>query len=213
MAVIIYLNAAGRFGQFEQLRNLLQQFALRCAFGKLAVKRLFGIARRLFDKPHPVAALRHADFDFTFGPFGQRLRQQVRLGQLAIEKDAFGRRNVLVELGKEAGEHLVLAHFRNMRGKERTMPPILPATNEKRLNAHNAIAVRQRENIGIADTLGVNCLRPLDEGECLQTVAYHGRPLEIERLGGQLHLFRQLCLHNRGFAIEKGFCVSHKAFI
>ena len=141
MAVVINFDSARRFGQFEQVSHLLQQFTLRGALRQLAVERFFGVARRLFNQARTVAALRHADFDLAFGTFGQGLRQQVCLAQLPIKENGFCRGYILIKLREEAGEHFVLAYFGNMRGEEGAMPPILPATNEKCLNAHHAVAM------------------------------------------------------------------------
>ena len=114
MAVVVNLDPAGRLGQFKQVRHLLQQLALRRAFGQAPVQRLFGIARGLFNQPDAVTALRHADFNLALGTFGQCLRQQIRLGQFAIEQYVFGRRHIFVKLRKEAGEHFILSHFGHM---------------------------------------------------------------------------------------------------
>ena len=213
MAIVVNLDPARRFGQFKQVRNLLQQLALRRALRQSPVQRLFGVARGLFDKPHTVATLRHADFNLALGAFGQCLSQQIRFGQFAVEQYVFGGRHVFVKLRKEAGEHLILGHFGHMGREKRTMPPILPAADEKRLNTHHAVAVRQGKDIGIANALRINRLRPLNEGQRLQPVAQHGRTFEIERFGRALHFLRQLCLHIRRFAVEEGFGICDQPII
>ena len=167
MAIVVDFDPPRGFGKLEQVSNLLQQFALRRAFGQLAVERFFGVARGLFYKAHAVAALRHANLNLALGAFGQRLRQQIRLRQLPVQKNAFCGRDIFIKLRKEAGEHFILAYFGNMGGEEGPMPPILPTTDKKRLNTHHTIAVRQREYVCIADTLSVNRLRPLNEGQRL----------------------------------------------
>ena len=183
MAVIINFDPARRFGQFEQVRHLLQQFTLRCALGQSPIERFCRVARRLLDQAHTVAALRHADFDLALGTFGQRLRQQICFGQLPIEENEFRRGNIFIKLREEAGEHFVLAHFRNMRGEKGTMPPILPTTDEKRLNAHHPVAMRQRKDVGVAYAFCVDRLRPLNEGERPKPVADHGGAFEVESFG------------------------------
>ena len=213
MAVVIDFDPARRFGQFEQVSHFLQQFTLRSALRQLAVQRLFGVTRRLFDQAHTVAALRHADFDLAFSAFGQGLRQQVRLGQLSVKENGFRRGNILIKLREKACEHLVLADFSNMRGKEGTMPPILPTTNEKCLNAHHAVAMCQRENVSVAHALRVDRLRPLNKGKRPKPVADHGGAFKIQRLGGGFHFLGQFGLHSGGFAGEEGFGVRDKTVI
>ena len=213
MAVVINFYPARRFGQFEQVSHLLQQFTLRGALRQLTVERFFGVTRRLFDQAHTVAALRHADFDLAFGTFGQGLRQQVCLAQLPIKENGFCRRHILIKLRKKAGEHFVLTYFSDMRREEGPMSPILSAANEKRLNAHHPIAMRQRENVSIAHTLSIDRLRTLNEGQRPKPVADHGGAFEIESLGSGFHLLGQLSLHSRGFAVEERFGVGNQTLI
>jgi hypothetical protein len=54
--------------------------------------------------------------------------------------------------------------------------------------------VGEREDVGVAHSLGIDRLAALDEGECLQPVAQHRRQLEIEILGRGLHLLAELGL-------------------
>ena len=71
----------------------------------------------------------------------------------------------------------------------------------------------QGKDIGIANALRVNRLRPLNEGQRFQPVAQHGRTFEIKRFGRALHFLPQLCLHGRRFAVEEGFGVGNQAVI
>ena len=203
MAVVIDFDPARRFGQFKQVSHLLQQFTLRRALGQSPVERLFGVTCGLFDQAHTVTALRHADFNLAFGTFGQGLRQQVCFSQLPIYKNGFRRGYIFIKLREEARKHFIFTHFRNMRGEEGTMPPILSAANEKRLNAHHPVAMRQRKDIGVAYALGVDRLRPLNEGERPQPVPNHRGTFKVECLGRRLHLLGQFRLNSRGFTVEE----------
>ena len=102
--------------------------------------------------------MRYCNLDLAFGAFGQCLRKQVRLGEVAVKQDKPRGRYILVKLRQEAGKHFVFAQFGHMAGEERAMTPILPAANEERLDAHDAVAVRQREDVGIANALGIDRL-------------------------------------------------------
>ena len=80
------------------------------------------------------------------------------------------------------------------------MPPILAAADEERLDADHPVLARQREDVGIAHTLRVDRLRPLHEGQRLQSVAQQRSQLEVHRLGRRLHLRAELRLHPRRLA-------------
>lgn len=70
-----------------------------------------------------------------------------------------------------------------MRREEAAVPPILPAANEEGLDTHLPRRTGQRENVGVAEPLGVNRLATLDIGQRAQPVAIHRRKLIILRLG------------------------------
>ena len=89
------------------------------------------------------------------------------------------------------------------------MPPILSAANEEGLNAHDAVAVGERKNIGIADALRVDRLTTLDEGQRLEPVAQHGGTFEVQPFRSGLHLGGELRLYAGGFAIEEGFGIGN----
>ena len=137
----------------------------------------------------------HGNLDLALCTLGQGLRQQARLRQFSVEQYQLCGRHILVKLREEAGEYLVLAHLGDMRGEERAVPPILPATDEECLYSHHAIAVRQRKNVGVANALRVDRLRPLYEGQRLQPVAQHRGTFEIKRLRRALHFRGKLRLH------------------
>ena len=210
MAVVINLDPFGRFGQFEQIGHLLQKLALRSALGQPPVQRLFRIAGGLRDQTHTVATLGNRNFNLALGPFRQRLCQQIGLSQFSVEQDETCGRHIFVKLREEAGEHFVFAKLRNMRRKKGAVPPILSAANEEGLNAHDAVAVGERKNIGIADALRVDRLTTLDEGQRLEPVAQHGGTFEVQPFRSGLHLGGKLRLHTGGFAIEEGFGVGDK---
>ena len=151
MTVVIDLDPLRRFGKLEQVSNLLQQFALRRAFGEAAIQRLDCIARCLLDKPNAIAALGANNFDLAARPFGQRFGQKRRLWQVAVEQDCFWRRYFLIELGKEAGQDLFFRQVLCVGREECAMPPILATANEEGLDAHLPGLGRQRKNISIAN--------------------------------------------------------------
>ena len=170
---------------------------MRRAFGQPPVERFFGVALGLRDQPDAVSALRMRYLDPALGAFGQRLRQQVGFGQCPVEQYAFRGRHILIKLREEAGKYLLLGQFLRMCREESAVPPILPATDEERLYPHHTIFVRQREDIGIANTLRVDRLAPLDEGQRLQPVAQHGSTFKIKAFRRAFHLFGKLGLHAR----------------
>ena len=90
------------------------------------------------------------------------------------------------------------------------MPPILPATNEKCLNAHHAIFVRQRKDVSITYTGCIDCLRTLNKGQRFKAVTHHRRAFKIQRLCSRLHLFGQLGLNGGGFATKESFGVGNQ---
>ena len=203
MAVVIDLDAVGRLGQVEQLGDLAQQLRLRGRFGQPPVERLDRVALGLIEQAAARAPLWRTQRDLAPGLLRQRLRQHRLIGQVAIDEDGARRWHLLVELHQELREHLLLRHVGDMAGEERAVAPILAATDEERLDPDDAVLRREREDIGIADPVGVDELRPLDEGQRLETIAQDHRALEIHRLGGALHLRAQLGLDLRRLAGEE----------
>ena len=121
--------------------------------------------------------------DLATGALGQRLLQQLAIGQLAIDQDAPRRRHVLVELDEEARHHFVLRHVAGMRREEGAMAPILPAADEEGLDRHRPGLAGQREDVGIAQPLGMHRLDALDVGQRAQAVAVDGGELVVLLLG------------------------------
>ena len=195
MAVVVDLDALRRLGQLEQVGDLAQQFRLRGRFGQPPVERLDRVALCLIHQAAAIPPLRHRQRDLIPRALAQRLGQQPAFRQIAVEQDRPRRRHLLIELGQERGEHLVLGHVGGVRGKEAPVPPILPATDEERLHADHPVLRRQREHVGVADPLGIDRLTALDEGQRLQPVAQHGGQFEVHALGRRLHLLAQLGLH------------------
>ena len=81
-----------------------------------------------------VAALRHSIVTLRPARSRQRLGEQFRLGQLAVDQDAPRRRHLLVELDQEAGQHLRLGHVGGVRREEAAVAPILAAADEEGLD-------------------------------------------------------------------------------
>ena len=167
MAVIVDLNALRRLSQVEQIGDFAQQLALCGALGKAPVQCLDRIARRLIDKPLAISTLRHLQFHLAARLLGKGLGQKFAIRQDAVEQDRSCRRHILIELSEEAGEDFCFFQFAGVCGEEGAMPPILTATNEERLNAHLAGLRRQREDVSIAQPLGIDRLATLNEGQRL----------------------------------------------
>ena len=83
------------------------------------------------------------------------------------------------------------------------MAPILAAADEEGLDAHLPALAGEREDVGVAEPLGVDRLAALDEGQRAQPVAIDRRQLEIQRLGGLGHLLAELLLHRGRLAAEE----------
>ena len=207
MAVVINFDPLRRISQFEQFGELTQQFALCRAFSEAAVKRFLGVARGLADQSDALAALREKNRDLATRALGERFGEQFGLGQDTIEQDQPRRRHILIKLREKAGQHFGLFYFLRMRREKGAMPPILSAANEKCLNPHRAIFVRERKNIGIANALRVDRLAALNESQRAQPVAHDRCRFKIKRLGRRRHLRTKLGLDLGRFAPEERFGV------
>ncbi len=194
VAVVVNLDPARHLGQFEELGQFAQGSRLGTAFGQSPVERLHGVAAGLLHQPPPVATLGDGDLDLPAGQFGQRLFQQVAVGQRAVDQDRARRRHFLVELHQDAGQHLVLGHVLRVGGEEGAVAPVLPAAHEETLHRNLPALGSQRKDIGIAHAFGVYRLGTLDEGRRAQPVAQHGGCLEIQRLCRLGHLPLDLAL-------------------
>ncbi|KAF1856274.1 hypothetical protein Lal_00000685 [Lupinus albus] len=195
MAVVVDLDALRRFGQFQKLGHLAVDLRLGAGFGQTPLQRFHRVAAGLLHQPPPVAPLRHRNLDLAAGRLLQGLRQQIGFRQRPVDQDQARRRHFLVELGKEAGEHLGFLQPFGMAGKERAMAPVLPAPDEEGLDADMPALRRHGEDIGIAHAFGVDRLAALDERGRAQAVAQHRRAFEIERFRSLRHLPFDLALH------------------
>ena len=83
------------------------------------------------------------------------------------------------------------------------MAPILPATNEEGLDAHLPSVAGKREDVGVAEPLGMNRLAALNIGQRTQPIAVDRGEFKILRLGGVRHRFAEPRLNPGGFAGEK----------
>src|SRR5205085_8732707 len=81
-----------------------------------------------------------------------------------------------------------------MGREEAAMPPILAAADEEGLDAHRPALAGERENIGIAEPLGMDHLAALDVGERAQAIAIDCGKLEVHRLRRLAHQTLQLLL-------------------
>ena len=123
------------------------------------------------------------DHDLALGALGQRLLEQLAVGQLAIDQDPPRRRHVLVELDEKARQNLGFRDVVGMRREEGAMAPVLPAADEEGLDRHRPALAGQREHVGIAEPFGVHRLAALDVGQRAQPVAIDRGQLVILPLG------------------------------
>ena len=210
MAVVIDFDAPRRLVEVEQVGEFAAQPGLAAALRQSPVELLSGVAHRLFEQALAVAALRHADLDLAPGDCTERLGEQIGLVGFAVDQDQLRRRHAFVELHQEAFEHLALGHARDMGRKEAAVPPILPAANEETGDAELPALGRQGKDVGVTQPVGVDRLRPLDEGQRLQPVAQHRRLLEIHRVGGFGHRVAEPLLHRGRAAFEEVLRVAHQ---
>src|SRR6266568_4250722 len=78
-----------------------------------------------------------------------------------------------------------------MAGKIGPVAPILPAPEKEDLDRGLAARLMRRHDIGVCDALHIDVLLALDMGKGADAVADERGGLEIECLGGRLHVFRQ----------------------
>ncbi len=165
-----------RLAQLEQVGEFAQDLALRRRLGLVAIERLLGVAAGLLKEAALFAALRALEFDLALGAFAERLREQLRLLEIAIDQHQPRGGHLLVELREEAGQHLVLGHLGGVLREEAAVPPILAAADEEGLQAHRPALAGERPDVGIRDAFGVDRLRALDRGQRAQPVAQDARP-------------------------------------
>jgi len=195
MAVVVNLDPVRHRVQFEQVDHFPHDPGLGRSFCQPPVERFFRIAAGLCQQLAAIAALRLRYAHPVKSLGAERLGQQFRIGQIAIEQHQLRRRHPLVKLHQEAGEDLLDLDAGSVRGEEAAMAPVLPAANEEGLDADGRALGRQREYVGVGQARGVDRLVALDEGQRLQPVAVDRRHLEIERIGGLFHRLAELLLH------------------
>ena len=83
------------------------------------------------------------------------------------------------------------------------MAPVLAAADEEGLDAHLPRLAGEREDVAVAQPLGVDGLRSLDVGERAQPVAVDGGELEILLLRRFGHRLAEPCLDARRLAREE----------
>ena len=192
MAVVVDLDPLRRLGQLERVGDLAQVPALGRGLGEAAVQLLLGVARGLADHPAPVAALRSFDRDLAPGALGKASQSRSASGSARSVQDQPRRRHLLVELDEEALQHLGFGHVVGVGREEAAMAPILAAADEEGLDAHRPALAGEREQIGVAEPLGVDRLAALDVGERAQPVAIDRGQFEIHRLRRVGHRFDSL---------------------
>jgi len=75
VAVVVDFDPLRRLGQFQELRQLAQDFCLGAGFGHAPVERLGRVAACLFDQAAPVAPLRHRNFHLVARAFAESFGQ------------------------------------------------------------------------------------------------------------------------------------------
>ena len=203
MAVVVHLDAFRRLFEFEKVGKLPQQLCLSGRFGKPAVERFDRIALRLLDKAAKRAALRAFQGELACGFLLQGFCDQLRLRQIAVDKDLRRDGHILVELHQEAGEDLVQFFAADILREKGAMPPILPAADEKGLDADLIRLRRKRDDVGVLDALRGPGLT-LDEGEGAQAIAVDGGQLIVLPLRRRAHGVAELALHGLRLAGEEG---------
>jgi hypothetical protein len=134
VAVVIDLHPLGRFGKVKEFGHLAPDPSLGAGFGGAAVQSLDGITRGLIDQFLAITPLRNGEFNLAACRFLQRLAQQLRLGQIAVEQDHARGRHFLIKLRKEALHHLTFLQPFGMGGEEGTVAPVLAAADEEGLD-------------------------------------------------------------------------------
>ena len=100
-----------------------------------------------------------------------------------------------------------------MRREETPVPPILAAADEEGLDAHLARLAGKRENVPVAQPLGMNRLAALHIGQGAKTVAIDRGKLEILFRSGLRHQPPQPCLDAGGLAGEKQLRIGYELAI
>ena len=119
-------------------------------------------------------------------------------------------RLVVIELGQERGEEFW--RLRRPVGARMIGPvaPVLARAEEEHLDAGLPALLREAEDIGLVNRLRIDALALGDETHGLDAIPVARRRLEIELLGGLLHLLGKLGLHHLALAIEESFRLLHQ---
>src|SRR5260221_9800382 len=191
VAVVVDLDAARRRLEAERGGDPFEQLALRGALRDATAERLARVVEGVAEKTRALAALGHQQRDLALGADGQRLGDQLGLGERLAEQDQGRRRLVVVELADEGGEHLLDRQLPVVAGEIGTIAPILPTAEEEYLDRGLAAGLVGGDDVGVGDALHVDVLLTLDMGEGADAVADEGGGLEIERRRGRLHGLRE----------------------
>ena len=89
------------------------------------------------------------------------------------------------------------------RGEESAVPPVLPAANEEALDANLPALGREREDICISHTAGVDRLTTLDKGRRAQPVTQDRGSFEVQIFSRLGHLRFEIGLHFGRFSSEE----------
>src|SRR5215208_8257140 len=104
------------------------------------------------------------------------------------EQDQRRFRPVIIELADKSGQHLLDRELAVVAWEIGAIAPIMPAAEEEDLHAGMPPGLMRRDDVGVADAGDVNVLMSLYQRERANAVADQRRSLEIERLGGPVHL-------------------------
>jgi len=111
------------------------------------------------------------------------------------QQDQLRRRLVVVELREERAQHLAGLEALVGARKVRAVAPVLPGAEEEHLDAGLSALLMDGEDVGLLDRLRVDALVRLHVRQRGETVAVAGGGLEIETVGGGLHLLLNLTAH------------------
>ena len=116
----------------------------------------------------------------------------------------------VIELGDEGLQHLCRALCPAGAGVEIHVPPILVRPDEEHLHAGLSPLHMQANDIGLLYALRVDALGGLYDRQRLDPVAQGGGAFKLHRVGGVLHLTRQLGLHLRRLALQEALGVGDR---
>src|SRR5215471_15255698 len=97
-------------------------------------------------------------------------------------------RAVVVELSDKARQHLLDRKLAVVARKIGAVPPVLPAAKEEHFDAGLTALLVGGDDVGVDDRGNVDILMALHQGQGANPVADQTRGLEVEAVGGLLHL-------------------------